>query len=157
MTFRLLPSTGLVLPANAGVLRFGMTEHSAQWTASTLADIHVGGWMCGTHWTFFFVHHGILVTAYSCTACAEQTLGHLIIEREYGLDRAADIPVAFGDYDLFGYPIHELAEALSPPDRKLLLPADVNLQSTHYLSAVHLDTCKGDRADARRTQTHTAS
>lgn len=157
MTFRLLPGTGLVLPVNAGVLRFGMTEHSAQWTASTLADIRADGWMCGTYWTFCFVHHGILVTAYSCTACAEQTLGHLIIERAYGLDRAADVPLAFGDYDLFGYPIHELAEALSPPDRKLLLPADVNLHSTHYLSAVYLDACEGEHADVRRAQTHTAS
>ncbi|WP_405497539.1 hypothetical protein [Nocardia sp. NBC_00511] len=113
--------------------------------------------MCGTHWTFSFGHHGILVTAYSCTACPEQTLGHLIIEREYGPDRAADVPVAFGDYDLFGYPIHELAEALSPPDRKLLLPADVNLHSTHYLSAVYLDSCEGERAEPRGAQTHTAS
>ncbi|MEV0107893.1 hypothetical protein AB0H42_16345 [Nocardia sp. NPDC050799] len=145
MTFRLMPGTGLVLPANAGVLRFGMTEHAAQWTASTLADIRVGGWKCGAHWTFFFIHHGILVTPYSCTACAEQTMGHLIVEREYVLDRAADVPVAFGDFDLFGYPIHELTEALAPSDRQLLLPADVDPQSTHYLSAVRLDACESDR------------
>ncbi|MEU0540436.1 hypothetical protein ABZ319_11230 [Nocardia sp. NPDC005978] len=156
MTFRLLPGTGLALPANAGVLRFGMTEHSAQWTASTLADVHVGGWMCGTHWTLSFVHDGILVTAYSCIECAEQTLGHLIIERQYGLDRAADVPVALGDYDLFGYPIHELAEVLSPPDRNLLLPAGINLRSTHYLSAVRLDFCAEKGTDAHGTQTHTA-
>ncbi|MFJ2899076.1 hypothetical protein ACIO87_29875 [Streptomyces sp. NPDC087218] len=146
MTFRLLPGTGLVLPANAGVLRFGMTEHAAQWTASTLADIRAAGWMCGVRWTFFFVHCDILVTAYACTACTEQTMGHLTVERtERVPDRAADVPVAFGDFDLFGYPIHELTEVLEPSDRKLLLSADVNPQSTHYLSAVRLDACEGDR------------
>ncbi|MFF7753292.1 hypothetical protein ACFZCP_29580 [Streptomyces sp. NPDC007971] len=146
MTFRLVPGTGLVLPANAGVLRFGMTEHAAQWTASTLADIRTGGWMCGVHWTLFFVHRGVLVTAYACTACAEQAMGHLTVERTEGVpDRAADVPVAFGDLDLFGYPIHELAEVLDPSDRKLLLSADVSPQSTQYLSAVRLDVCEGDR------------
>ncbi|MEU3657639.1 hypothetical protein AB0E67_33740 [Streptomyces sp. NPDC032161] len=145
MTFRLVPGTGLVLPANAGVLRFGMTEHAAQWTASTLADIRVGGWMRGARWTFFFVHRGVLVTAYACTACAEQAMGHLIVERtERVPDRAADVPVAFGDFDLFGYPIHELTEVLDPSDRELLLSANVNPQSTHYLSAVRLDACEGD-------------
>ncbi|MFF4083475.1 hypothetical protein ACFYZN_29320 [Streptomyces sp. NPDC001777] len=146
MTFRLLPGTGLVLPANAGVLRFGMTEHAAQWTASTLADIRAAGWMCGVRWTFFFVHRDILVTAYACTACTEQTMGHLTVERtERVPDRAADVPVAFGDFDLFGYPIHELTEVLEPSDRTLLLSADVNPRSTHYLSAVRLDACEGDR------------
>ncbi|MCT2543371.1 hypothetical protein [Streptomyces atratus] len=146
MTFRLMPGTGLVLPANAGILRFGMTEHAAQWTASTLADIRAGGWMCGAHWTFFFIHCDILVTAYACTACIDQTMGHLIIERtERVPDRAADVPVDFGDFDLFGYPIHELTEVLDPSERKLLLSADVNPQSTHYLSAVRLDACESDR------------
>ncbi|MFF0222740.1 hypothetical protein [Streptomyces sp. NPDC004629] len=146
MTFRLMPGTGLVLPANAGVLRFGMTERAAQWTASTLAEIRAGGWICGAHWTFFFVHHGVLVTACACTACAEQTMGHLIVERtERVPDRAADVPVAFGDVDLFGYPIHELTEVLAPSDRKLLLSADINPHSTHYLTAVRLDACEGDR------------
>ncbi|MGW1617125.1 hypothetical protein ACWCQZ_48860 [Streptomyces sp. NPDC002285] len=123
-----------------------MTEHAAQWTASTLADIRAGGWMCGARWVFFFVHRGIRVTAYACTACAEQTMGHLIIERtERVPDRAADVAVAFGDFDLFGYPTNELTEALDPPDRKLLLPADINPQSTRYLCAIRLDACEGDR------------
>lgn len=140
-----MSGTGLVLPANAGVLRFGMTEHAAQWTTSTLADIRAGGWMCGAHWTFFFVHCDILVTAYACTACADQLLGHLIVERTDRVpDRAADVPVAFGDFDLFGYPIHELTEVLDPSDRKLLLSADVNPQSTHYLTSVRLDACESD-------------
>lgn len=141
-----MPGTGLVLPANAGVLRFGMTEHAAQWTASTLADVRVGGWMCGAHWAFFFVHCDVLVTAHACTACTERTMGHLTVERtERVPDRAADVPVAFDDFDLFGYPIHELTEVLDPSDRELLLSADVNPQSTHYLSAVRLDACEGDR------------
>ncbi|MFJ8790316.1 hypothetical protein [Streptomyces sp. NPDC102462] len=143
MTFRLLPGTGLVLPANAGVLRFGMTERAAQWTASTLADIRAGGWLRETHWAFFFSHRDVLVTAYACTACAGQTMGHLIVERTDRVpDRAAEVPVAFGDIDLFGYPIHELTEVLTPPDRKLLLPADTNPHSTHYLPKTHLTTCK---------------
>ena len=146
MTFRVVPGTGLVLPANAGVLRFGMTERAAQWAASTLADIRAAGWMCGAHWSFFFVHHDVMVTAHSCTACTERTLGHLAVERtERVPDRAAEVPVAFGDVDLFGYPIHELAEVLAPPDRELLLPADVNPTSTHYLPAVRLASCEGDR------------
>ncbi|MFI1092281.1 hypothetical protein [Streptomyces sp. NPDC020917] len=146
MTFRVVPGTGLVLPANAGVLRFGMTERAAQWTASTLADVRAAGWMCGAHWTFFFAHHDVMVTAHACTACAERTLGHLDVERtERVPNRAADVPVAFGDVDLFGYPIHELAEVLAPPDRGLLLPADVNPRSTHYLPAVRLAACAGGR------------
>jgi hypothetical protein len=141
-----MPGTGLVLPTNAGVLRFGMTEHEAQWTASTLANIRVNGWMCGVYWTFFFVHRSVIVTAYACTACAEQAMGHLIVERtEQVPDRPADVQVAFGDLDLFGYPIHELAEVLDLSDRKLLLSADVNPRSTHYLSVVRLDACEGDR------------
>ncbi|MER6526787.1 hypothetical protein [Streptomyces sp. NPDC001508] len=146
MTFRLRPGIGLVLPANAGVLRFGMTERAAQWTASTLADIRAGGWICGARWAFFFVHRDVLVSAYACTACVEQTMGHLIVERtERVPDRAADVPVAFGDVDLFGYPVHELTEVLDPSDRKLLLSADINPHSTHYLSAVRLDVCEGVR------------
>ncbi len=146
MTFRLTPGTGLVLPAHAGVLRFGMSERAAQWAASTLADIRVDGWMCGTHWDFFFVYRDVTVTAYACTACPEQALGHLIVERTERVPvRAAAVPVAFGDLDLFGYPIHELSEVLDPSDRKLLLPPAVNLQSTHYLSAVSIDACEGAR------------
>ena len=146
MTFRLLPGTGLVLPANAGVLRFGMSEHAAQWTASTLAEIRVGGWMSGAHWTFFFVHGRVLVTAYACAACAEQTMGHLIVERtERNPDRASDVPVTFGDADLFGYPIHELAGILDPSERELLLSPDVNPLSTHFLPSVRLDACEGGR------------
>ncbi|MEV7087666.1 hypothetical protein AB0O07_17485 [Streptomyces sp. NPDC093085] len=140
MTLRLLPGTGLALPGNAGVLRFGMTERAAQWTAATLADIRPGGWICGTHWTFFFVHHGVLVTAYACAACPGRTLGHLTVERSERVpDRGADVPVAFGDLDLFGYPIHELAEVLTPQEHQLLLPPDLNPRSTQYLSAVRLD------------------
>ncbi|HTJ67664.1 MAG TPA: hypothetical protein VL551_09065 [Actinospica sp.] len=109
MTFCLVPGTGLVLPKNAGTLRFGMTEHAAQWTASTLAEVRDGGWMCKTHWNFLFAHQGITVTAYSCTSClscADQTLGHLLVERD------------------------------------LLLPANINPRSTHYLPNVRLDACE---------------
>ncbi len=151
MTFRLLPGIGLVLPANAGVLRFGMTEHAAQWTASTLADIRVDGWMCGARWTLSFRYRDVLVTAYACTACPGDALGHLIVERATRApEAAAGISLAFGDLDLFGYPIHELAEVLEPSDRELLLPADANLRSTRHLSAVHLDACEGRRREADR-------
>lgn len=54
-------------------------------------------------------------------------------------------PSSSSDFDLFGYPIHGLTEVLDSADRKLLLPANVNPQSTHYLSAVRLDACEGDR------------
>ncbi|MBR7837101.1 hypothetical protein KDL01_27740 [Actinospica durhamensis] len=123
-----------------------MSERAAQWTASTLADVRADGWMCGTQWDFFFLYHDVLVMAYACTACPEQALGHLRVERTERVPvRAADVPVAFGDVDLFGYPINELSEVLDPSDRKLLLPASANLQSTNYLSAVSFDACDGER------------
>ncbi|MFF0968813.1 hypothetical protein ACWDQO_34705 [Streptomyces sp. NPDC003703] len=146
MVFRLLPGTGLVLPGSAGVLRFGMSERAAQWAASTLADIRVGGWMCGVRWTFFFVHRDVMVTAYACAACDGQDLGHLVVERtERVPEQAAAVPVAFGDLDLFGYPVHELAEVLEPADRQLLLAAGTNPRSTHYVPGVRLDACEGER------------
>ena len=146
MTFRVVPGTGLVLPADAGVLRFGMTEREARWTAATLADVREGGWTCGARWIFHFFHRDVLVTAHSCTGCAGRTLGHLAVERTDRVPQhAAGVPVAFGDYDLFGYPVHELTDVLAPQDRALLLPADLNPHSTHYLSAVRLDACEGDR------------
>lgn len=150
VTFRLMPGMGLVLPENAGVLRFGMTEHAAQWTASSLASFTVGVWPRGAHWTFSFGHGDVLVNAYACNACTGRTLGHLLVERAGRFrNQAADFPVAFGDLDLFGYPIYELVEVLDPSERELLLSADVNPRSTHYLFAVRLDACGGDGHDLK--------
>lgn len=142
----MLPGTGLALPPNAGVLRFGMSEQAAQWVASTLENVRPWEPMRGVRWMFSFVHGGVQVTAYACTACTEQTLGHLVVERcERVPDGPADVPVVVGDIDLFGYPIHELIEVLEPAERKLLLSATLNPRSTHYLAAVRLDACEDDR------------
>ena len=96
-------------------------------------------------WTLAFDHRGVLVTAYACAACTEQALGHLLVERTgWFRDEAADVPLAYGDLDLFGYPIHELVEVLDPAERELLLSADINPRSTHYLFAMRLDACGGE-------------
>jgi len=140
-----MPGTGLVLPEDAGVLRFGMTEHAVQWTASTLASFTADVWPRGAYWAVTIDRHAVLVRAYACAACTGQALAHLLVERTGQFrNQAADVPVAFGDLDLFGYPIYELVEVFDPSERKLLLSADVSPRSTHYLFAARLDACGGD-------------
>ncbi|MEU2158661.1 hypothetical protein ABZ532_27245 [Streptomyces sp. NPDC019396] len=49
--FELLPGEGVVLPRDAGLLCFGMSEWEAQWVVATLRDVRET-WVCGARWAW---------------------------------------------------------------------------------------------------------
>ncbi|WP_406279960.1 hypothetical protein [Embleya sp. NBC_00896] len=114
--FELLPGVGVVLPHNAGVLRFGMSEERAQWVLSTIADVR-GYWSCGgrgvddghrEHWSF-----GARLGALDIDVTgSEHGCRNITFAREGGL--TVD-PVVWRDVDVFGYPAAEVEAALPPP------------------------------------------
>ncbi|MFD7256370.1 hypothetical protein [Streptomyces sp. NPDC059874] len=142
--FKLLPGTGLALPHNAGVLRFGMPEREAQWAVATLADVRET-WVCQTGWAFTACHEGLELLAYGdCT----DRLGRTDHDRD-GLAAVhlrrcgftptgpSAVPVVFRDLDLFGYPAPEVLAALesNPHPTVRLSPAR---PPTGYLPGVTL-------------------
>lgn len=141
--FELLPGTGLALPHEAGVLRFGMSEREAQWAVATLADVRET-WVCQAGWAFTAAYEGLELLAYG--DCHDR---HDHNERDpeglaaVELRRCGSTPtgpsataVVLQDIDLFGYPATEVLAVLSHPHPTVRL-APVH-SPTAYLSAVWL-------------------
>ncbi|MFD7613844.1 hypothetical protein [Streptomyces sp. NPDC059828] len=111
--FELLPGEGVVMPRDAGVLRFGMSEREAQWVVAALCDVRET-WVCGARWAFGAVLHdiGLLV----CGAIEGPLRGRAesILFERLGVrpERPSGVPVVLDGVDLFGYPGEEVAEAL---------------------------------------------
>ncbi|MEU6234041.1 hypothetical protein [Kitasatospora sp. NPDC047058] len=119
--FELLPRTGLVLPRNAGVLHFGVSERAAQWAVSTLADVRTT-WVCQAGWAFTACYEGLELLFYG--DCADR-LGRPDHDRpgfaaaslrrcEAGPTQPSAVPVVLGDVDLFGYPAAEVLAVVGP-------------------------------------------
>ncbi|WP_329377710.1 hypothetical protein OG625_07980 [Streptomyces sp. NBC_01351] len=127
--FELLPGTGLALPHNAGVLRFGMSEREAQWAVATLADVRET-WVCQAGWAFTACHEGLELLAYGDS---RDRLGRAEHERDglaaVQLRRCGStptgpsaVPVVLQDVDLFGYPATEVLAVLTNPHPTVSLP-----------------------------------
>ncbi|MEU8513899.1 hypothetical protein AB0C76_20260 [Kitasatospora sp. NPDC048722] len=117
--FELLPSTGLVLPHGAGVLRFGMSERDAQWAVATLADVREY-WACQAGWAFSARYEGLELLVFGDVVDrlgrTERDVDGLASVRVLRHDRAptgpSAVPVVLQDVDLFGYPAAEVLAAL---------------------------------------------
>ncbi|MGI5230757.1 hypothetical protein [Actinoallomurus sp. CA-142502] len=119
--FTLLPGVGVELPHGAGTLRFGMSEHDAQWAVSTLADVRES-WVCGAAWAFGAAY-GDLVLGVLGGPRRGAGLAEVSFERPGGMaDVAGRVPVVWADVDLFGYPLAEVETAL-PRSRPAYAPA----------------------------------
>ncbi|MFD0272852.1 hypothetical protein ACFVHB_02940 [Kitasatospora sp. NPDC127111] len=113
--FELLPGTGLALPRNAGVVRFGASERAAQWAVSTLADVRET-WVCQAGWAFTACYEGVDLLLYG--DCADRLsrpdrdrpgLAAVSLRRcEAAPTRPSAVPVVLADVDLFGYPAAEV-------------------------------------------------
>lgn len=109
--FTLLPGVGVELPHGAGTLRFGMSEHDAQWLVSTLGDVREG-WVCGATWAFGAAY-GDLVLDVLGGPPGHAGLAEIFFERTGDpADIPGRVPVVWADVDLFGYPASEVEAAL---------------------------------------------
>lgn len=122
--FELLPGLGLVLPHQAGVLRFGMSERAAQWVVASLADVRET-WVCQAGWAFTAVCDDVELCAFGDyvdrMGCAERDrsgLATVVLRRsEYDtLTGPSTLPVVLDGIDVFGYPATEVRDVLAPAD-----------------------------------------
>ncbi|MEV7028584.1 hypothetical protein [Kitasatospora sp. NPDC093558] len=147
--FELLPGTGVVLPHNAGVLRFGMSERAAQWAVATLADVRET-WVCQAGWAFTACYEGLELLAYgdvidrlSRTEYDVDGLAAVHLFR-YGAGPSipsvpSAVPVVLRDVDLFGYPAVEVLDALGPdPHPTVKLRPALDRAPAGYLREVGL-------------------
>ncbi|MCO5993365.1 hypothetical protein [Actinoallomurus rhizosphaericola] len=120
--FTLLPEVGVELPHRAGLLRFGMSEHRAQWAISTLADVReerlcIRSRAAGVAWAFFAEYEDLVVSVSGGPGPG----GHAPGLDEIRFARRGDplplapaaVPVVYEGIDLFGYPAPEVEEALA--------------------------------------------
>jgi hypothetical protein len=156
MMFTLLPGVGVELPHRAGTLRFGMSEHQAQWLISTLADVREE-WLCirtraaGVAWAFFAEYGDLTIGVeagglpdHPCPGLDEV---HFARRGDRLPTTPADVPVVYHDIDLFGYPIPEVEKALTalhPHDaRKELLAEEFGLTLGRPATSVQLSGTGG--------------
>ncbi|WP_370088732.1 hypothetical protein [Streptacidiphilus sp. MAP12-16] len=122
--FELLPGMGLVLPYQAGVLRFGMSERAAQWVVASLADVRES-WVCQAGWAFTAACDGVELLAFG--DCVDRMgraerdrsgLAAVVLRRsEYdALTGPSTLPVVLDGIDIFGYPATEVLDVLTSAD-----------------------------------------
>jgi len=142
--FELLPGTGLALPRDAGVLRFGVSEREAQWAVATVADVRET-WVCQAGWAFTarcdgvdLVVHGDYTDRLGRPEHDRRGCAGVELRRcEPRPSEPSAVAVVLNDVDLFGYPAAEVAAALGPdPHPALRLP--VVRTPTAYLPVVWL-------------------
>ncbi|WP_329500603.1 hypothetical protein [Kitasatospora herbaricolor] len=121
--FELLPGTGLVLPRQAGVLKFGMTEQAAQWVVASLADVRET-WVCQAGWAFTAACDGVELLAYGDCADREGRTERdrsglaavALLRGRHDPTGPSAVPVVLDGIDIFGYPVAEVLEVLAPAD-----------------------------------------
>ncbi|MGW6458259.1 hypothetical protein ACWF94_20490 [Streptomyces sp. NPDC055078] len=121
--FELLPGTGLLLPHHAGTLRFGMSQHAAQWTVSTICPIRPC-YVCGTAWGFCGEYRGLTIQVWGASEGTHaRGLGYVELERIPGDPTGTEpttpalVPVVHEGVDLFGHPRDEVSPYLPPTAR----------------------------------------
>ncbi|MEW1693549.1 hypothetical protein [Streptomyces sp. NPDC091263] len=105
-----------------------MDERSAQWAVATVADVR-DGWVCGARWAFSAQYRGLTLDAYGDTTDrlgrhqdTPGLVGINLTRDSFPLTGPSACPVVLGSVNLFGYPTHEVRDALSdslPPALRL--------------------------------------
>ncbi|MCX5207838.1 hypothetical protein OG689_00630 [Kitasatospora sp. NBC_00240] len=128
--FELSPGTGLALPQDAGVLRFGMSERECQWAVATLADVRET-WICQAGWAFSACYEGVELVLWGDSMdrlgrADHDRHGFAAVELrrcEPRPTRPSAVAVVLDDIDLFGYPAAEVTAVVGPnPHPGLRLP-----------------------------------
>ncbi|MFI6289241.1 hypothetical protein ACIBCM_31595 [Streptomyces sp. NPDC051018] len=116
--FELLPGTGLLLPHQAGTLRFGMSAYAAQWAVSMLCELRPGH-VPGAAWAFSGEYLGLTIRACGADEGPHANgLGYVELARVPRDGTGAEpvypslAPVVHNGVDLFGHPRDEVAEYL---------------------------------------------
>lgn len=134
--FELLPGIGILLPAGAGTLRFGMDGVTAQETLARLGPVHHeqvpdAAWTHTVRWGDVELAAGAVEVGPSGSRAADPALTRVVLRQVRPTGSAtrrlaaggdalppvwqpAAVPVVLGGIDLFGYPAAEVREALEP-------------------------------------------
>ncbi|MBB4950331.1 hypothetical protein F4556_005866 [Kitasatospora gansuensis] len=134
--FELLPATGVRLPDDSGVLRFGLDGAATRDALTRLGEVRrdevpEAAWAYSVGW-------GDLEVSARAGSAPDGTLDSAVLRRcgHQPYWRPAEVAVVLDDVDLFGYPAAEVLAALGAdrPPGLLLRPA----RPGHYLPAVTL-------------------
>ncbi|MFH8381336.1 hypothetical protein ACH4E7_10380 [Kitasatospora sp. NPDC018058] len=124
MTIDLLPGHGVRLPAPLPELRFGLTEAAVRALLAPHGELLPDGvrptFVCGSRWALGFELPGVAVTLSSGDG---DDLRSVVVGRNPNDDRPV-CPVGYHGIDLFGWPAHELVEALRAEGLPVPDPSD---------------------------------
>ncbi|MGW2371611.1 MULTISPECIES: hypothetical protein [Kitasatospora] len=133
MTIDLLPGHGVRLPAPLPELRFGLPEAAVRALLAPHGELLPDGvqpvFVCGSRWALAFRLPGVDVTLSSADGDGDG-LDAVAVSRNPNDDRPA-CPVGYLGIDVFGWPAHELAEALRAEGLPVPDPAHGTLRHTH--------------------------
>lgn len=107
----LLPGHGVDLPWAGRSLRFGMTLDEVRGSVEPHADLR-DTFVCGAGWARGLALEGIRVCVF-----ADETGALAGVSASRTPDHGTHIPVVLDDFDLFGWPVDEVLDALRDAGR----------------------------------------
>ncbi|MFD8704780.1 hypothetical protein ACFV1W_19515 [Kitasatospora sp. NPDC059648] len=159
MTIDLLPGRGVRLPAPLPELRFGLSEAAVRALLAPHGELLPGGvhpvFVCGSRWALAFRLPGVTVTLSSGGGDGSDSdvLEGIGVGRTPDDDRSA-CPVGYLGIDVFGWPAHELAEALRAEGLPVPDPEHGTLRHTHLY--LHRSSARPARPAPGRKPRHEA-